>query len=295
MTDPAPSEPTPPEATPDEGRWSHRSVPDASAVPPAAGPDVAPGQNARAPQLRRGGPGAVVDVLTTPLITAGVAAVLLVLTVVAFAVKWLTADFSLSLAGQTLSLSSSTNGFGMQKVTGDLGSDSATAGEYLAFAIVTLVLIVVGAVLVLLAPRLRKIGAVVIALGGAVELVYGVLIAAGVIGMDKEDVLGDDLDTLRTLSPELAQQFEDAFSFGTGAGPWIAVVVGALAILLGVLFVVKAPGPLVPAKQTGAGQAAQPFAPGQPGQQNRSGQPGAAPQFPAPEPGAGRWSGDRQQ
>jgi hypothetical protein len=94
----------------------------------------------------------VLAVLTTPLITAGLAAVLLVLSVVAFAVKWLTADFSMPLGPQTLSLSSTVNGFGMQKLSGDLGSDSALSGQYLAFALVTLVLLAVGAVLVLLVP-----------------------------------------------------------------------------------------------------------------------------------------------
>jgi hypothetical protein len=281
MTDPAASDPAS-----HQGRWSHRDIPaNAAAVPPS--------QGSPAPAAPRpGGFRAVLAVLTTPLITAGLAAVLLVLSVVAFAVKWLTADFSMPLGPQTLSLSSTVNGFGMQKLSGDLGSDSALSGQYLAFALVTLVLLAVGAVLVLLVPRLRKIGALVVAVGGAVEFVYGLLIAVGVLGMDKSDVLGDDLDSLRSLSPQLAQQMEDAFSFGTSAGPWIAIVVGVLAVALGVLFLIGAPGPLLPPA------AVRPVQPGQPGQPGNPGQPfpgGAAPQFPQPDSGEGRWSGDRPQ
>jgi hypothetical protein len=275
MTRPTPSEPTP-----NQGRWSNQSIPDNGGFP-AATPSGEPESAVPARAGGKGGAGAVLDVLTTPLITTGLAAVLLVVSVIAFAVKWVTTGFSLSLAGQSLSLSATVNGFGMQKVSGDLGSDSALEGDYLAFAIVTLVLIVVGAVLVLAVPRVRKIGAIVLVLGGVVEVVYGVLIAAGVLGQDKEDVLGDDLDTLRSLSPELAKQFEDAFSFGTGAGPWIAIVAGVLVVALGVLYIVRAPGPVVPKRVTAPRQPAAP-------QDVPAGEPQQ--QFRQPEPGEGRWS-----
>jgi hypothetical protein len=82
---------------------------------------------------------------------------------------------------------------------------------------------------------------------------------------------------------------EDAFSFGTSAGPWIASVVGVLAVALGVLFLIGAPGPLLPPA------AVRPVQPGQPGQPGQPFPGGAAPQFPQPDSGEGRWSGDRPQ
>ena len=185
-----------------------------AAFPPAQGPGGA-----------RRNPLAAVNRLLTPLIVGGASVVLLVLTVLTYALRWKKATQD----GSTMIV----DGFGIQKMSAEGDNMHSMATVFYLLGMVVILLLLAPAVLAL-TTAYQKIAALCLVVAGGVGVIYTVISLFSDLGMDTS-FMGME-----------AGDSGDPIDWGLSYGIFLALVVSLVTLALGVLYFLAAQGPLVP-------------------------------------------------
>lgn len=173
--------------------------------------------------------------LVNPLVVSGAAAVLLVVSLVGFVLNWVKVVLDFSVESYSMQVEGRMNGFGILKLTENMTdtSDSDTDAQFLAFAILSLVIIVVGAACVFLLRKTPAVGAGLLVVAGALQVIAAIL---GLLRDETGAVIGDD-SGLSDYQRRMFDDLVDSLDVTKGPGQYIVLLTGVLLIALGVLYI----------------------------------------------------------
>lgn len=176
-----------------------------------------------------------------PYVVSGAAAVLFVISLIALFLTWVKVTITMTIEDFSMRVEGTMNGFGMMKLTENVGntSDSETVSRYLVLGILALLCLLGGIACVLVRQLPRFIGPLLFIISGVLFLV------SAVIGLVSDEVAGvEEGATGGGAVTGAERQMIDDMLAGTdvskGPGQYIIIVVALLLIALGAVYLALA-------------------------------------------------------